>query len=404
MSSKEELQKVRLEKLALVKEAGMNPFTATSTRTHEIALVKEDFLVLESEKTQITIAGRIMSIRGQGAILFITLFDGSGKFQGVFKKDEIDEKQFELFENAIDIGDFIECSGYCFLTNKGEQSILVQSWRILTKTLLPLPDKFNGISDDDERYRKRYLDILMDPEMRAMFERKAKFWKSMRNFLEDAGFMEVQTPTLEVTTGGADARPFETHHNDYDMPVFMRISVGELWQKRLMAAGFPKTYEIGRAYRNEGSSPNHLQEFTNMEFYWAYADYRMGMEFVRDMHRYIAQEVYGKMKFTARGTEFDLANNWKEIDYVQEIIDQTGVDIMTINESDLLLKLIELKVVHDADSRERMVDSLWKYCRKNIAGPAFVINYPDFMQPLAKRNEKRPAFVEQFQANVRIDN
>ena len=187
------------------------------------------------------------------------------------------------------------------------------------KALLPLPEKWHGLTDQDEIFRKRYLDFIMNPETRDLFYKKAKFWDVTRNFMKEHGFLEVETPTLETTTGGAEATPFKTHHNDYDLDVFLRISVGELWQKRLMAAGFPKTFEIGRVYRNEGSSPEHAQEFTNMEFYWAYADYHDGMKLVIEMYRTIAKEVFGTTKFTYHDLTFDLADEWKLVDYAEEI-------------------------------------------------------------------------------------
>jgi lysyl-tRNA synthetase class 2 len=208
--------------------------------------------------------------------------------------------------------------------------------------------------------------------------------------------MEVETPTLEITTGGAEARPFKTHHNDFDIDVFLRISVGELWQKRLLSAGFEKTFEIGRIYRNEGTSPNHLQEFTNMEFYHAYASYEDGMKHVEEMYRAIATEVYGKTEFTYGEHTFDFAHDWKRIDYSEEIKRQTGIDLETATLVEITKKLQELKVKYDGENKERLTDTLWKYCRKNISGPAFVINHPKIVSPLAKtvmgENEKTQRF------------
>ncbi|MEK7184533.1 MAG: amino acid--tRNA ligase-related protein, partial [Patescibacteria group bacterium] len=384
MNSLEEIRSIRLQKLELLKKAGMNPYPSMVPRSFCLLDAKNNFVEYEKEGKTLSIAGRIMAIRGQGAILFVVLYDGRGKFQAVFKKDEIDEKLFKLFAEAIDIGDFISVTGKFFTTERGEQSLLVKSWTIATKTLLPLPEKWHGIKDDDERYRKRYLDILMNDELRDLFIKKSKFWDVTRNFLKDNGFLEVETPTIEITTGGAEATPFKTHHNDYDLDVYMRISVGEFWQKRLMSAGFPKTFEIGRVYRNEGSSPEHLQEFTNMEFYWSFADYNDGMELVKEMYRKIASEVFGTMKFTTRGHSFDLADEWVKIDYVEEIKKQTGIDINSATSNDLIEKLKELKVKYDGNNKERLTDSLWKYCRKNIAGPAFLINHPVLVAPLAK--------------------
>ena len=270
MASLEELRSARLQKLELLKKAGMEAYPAKVPRDFCLADAKANFASYEADKKEVSLCGRVMAIRGQGAILFVVLDDGKGTFQAVVKKDVLNAELFELFNGAVDIGDIMSVTGTFFVTQRGEQSILVTSWTMASKSLLPLPEKWHGLVDPDEKLRKRYLDFIMDPESRELFYKKAKFWKVTRGFLEEQGFLEVETPTLEVTTGGAEATPFKTHHNDFDLDVYLRISVGELWQKRLMAAGFPKTFEIGRVYRNEGTSPEHAQEFTNLEFYWAY--------------------------------------------------------------------------------------------------------------------------------------
>lgn len=272
MASTEELRNERLKKKALLESKGINPYPATTARTHPIDIFIDQFSLLEEPKEVVTLAGRIMSKRGQGGLAFADIFDGTGTMQLFLKSDEMDADLYQIWNDTTDVGDFVEATGIAYTTKRGEKALFVSGWTMLTKSLLPLPEKWHGLVDDDERYRKRYLDILTNPELREMFSKKAKFWEVTRNFLKDAGFMEVETPTLEVTTGGAEANPFKAFHKDFALDVFMRISVGELWQKRLMAAGFPKTFEIGRVYRNEGSSPDHLQEFTNMEFYWAYAE------------------------------------------------------------------------------------------------------------------------------------
>lgn len=384
MSALDEIRAERLKKLAILRERGFDPYPSTTHRTHTVEEVISQFDTLTSSSEVVTIAGRVMVIRGQGAILFSDIQDGSGKFQAVFKSDVIEANLFTLFKDVTDNGDFIEVTGTIFATDKGQKSLLVQSWTMLSKSILPLPDKYHGLQDEEDRFRKRYLDILTNPDLRAVFARKARFWDVTRSFLKTNGFTEVETPTLEVTTGGAEARPFKTHHNDFDMDVFLRISVGELWQKRLLAAGFDKTFEIGRVYRNEGTSPEHLQEFTNMEFYYGYADYREGMRLVQEMYRTIAQEVYGTTSFTYKTHTFDLASDWVIIDYVEEIKKQTGVDVLTSTEDSLKQKLTELNVVYDGTNRERLTDTLWKYCRKNISGPAFLINHPKLIAPLAK--------------------
>jgi lysyl-tRNA synthetase, class II len=384
MASLEEIKASRLKKLEILKSFGMDPYPSKVPRDMCLFDGKGKFEEYSKENKSISLAGRIMAIRGQGAILFVVLDDGKARLQAVFKKDELDEKLFKLFTDAADIGDYISVTGTFFTTQRGEGSILVKSWTMASKSLLPLPEKFHGLQDEEEKLRKRYLDLLLSPELRDMFKKKEKFWDVTRTFLKKEGFLEVETPTLEVTTGGAEARPFQTHHNDFDIDVFLRISVGELWQKRLMAGGFQKTFEVGRAYRNEGSSPEHLQEFTNMEFYWAYADYRDGMKLVQELYRTIAKEVFGTTKFTTRGHTFDLADEWKEIKYGEEIKRQTGIDIVAASDLDIKKKLQELGVKYEGDNRERLTDTLWKYCRKNIAGPGFLIDHPVLVAPLAK--------------------
>jgi lysyl-tRNA synthetase class 2 len=387
MASLEELRKTRLHKLELLKKAGMLAYPAKVPRTFCLADAKNNFAQYEADKKEVSLCGRVMAIRGQGAILFFVLDDGRSTFQAVVKKDVLNTELFDLIVNAVDIGDIISVTGTFFVTQRGEQSILVTSWTMATKSLLPLPEKWHGLVDPDEKLRKRYLDFIMDADSREIFYKKAKFWKVTRNFLEEEGFLEVETPTLETTTGGAEATPFKTHHNDFDLDVFLRISVGELWQKRLMAGGFPRTFEIGRVYRNEGSSMEHLQEFTNMEFYWSYADYNDGMDLVVKMYRKIATEVFGTTKFSYRDHNFDLNDEWKKIDYAEEVKRQTGVDISKASDQEIKEKLQELKISYEGANRERLVDTLWKYCRKNIAGPAFLVNHPKLIAPLAKSVE-----------------
>lgn len=397
MSTLDEIKEARLKKLRILQEKGINPFTAITRRELTIADAIDSFDVLEKEKSTKWLAGRIMSIRGQGAIIFLTIFDGTGSFQVLLKKDVLGEDKLNFFNDTADIGDFIETCGTFFTTKRGEKTQEATDWAMLTKTLLPLPEKWHGITDDDERYRKRYLDILTNPELRSLLEKKSKFWSATREFMTREGFLEVETPTLEVTTGGAEARPFKTHHNDYDMPVYLRISVGELWQKRLMAAGFPKTFEIGRVYRNEGSSPDHLQEFTNMEFYWAYADYKKGMELVERLYKYVAQEVFGTTKFAVRGHEFDLADKWPRIDYRDTVLEKTGIDIISASLEDMESKAKELGIKYEGQNKERLIDTLWKYCRKTISGPAFLVHHPKIVSPLSKSLPSNPELTERFQ-------
>ena len=386
MASIEELRASRLKKLEALQALGISSYPSTSSRTHELKEVIATFPSLESSHTMVTLAGRVMSSRGQGALVFFDLYDGTAKFQAVIKLPESGEEAHVFYTTYVDIGDFIEVSGTLFITRSGQQSLQVSDVRMLSKALLPLPDKYHGIQDEELRMRERYLDILTNPELRELIEKKAKFWDVVRSFLKEKKFLEVETPTIEVTTGGAEARPFATRHNDFDLDVYMRICVGELWQKRLMASGFPRTFEIGRAYRNEGSSPDHLQEFTNCEFYMAYADYRDGMKVVEGLYRTIAQEVFGTTLFTTRGHTFDLADEWKLVDYREEILRQVNIDVDVATDEEIAGKLQELHVVYDGTNRERLTDTLWKYCRKHISGPAFLINHPLLVAPLAKAN------------------
>ncbi len=384
MSSLEEIKEGRLQKLEILKSKGINPYPAKVPRDFDIATLKASFEKYEKAGNEVSLAGRVMIIRGQGAILFAVLFDGTERLQVIIKKDSLSVDIFSLFVDVVDMGDFISVTGVPMVSKTGEQSIMVRSWTMAAKSLLPLPEKWAGLQDVEERYRKRYLDFLMNFDLHDMMEKKAKFWDATRDFMKSHGFLEVETPTLETTTGGAEATPFKTHHNDYDLDVYLRISVGELWQKRLMAGGFPKTFEIGRVYRNEGTSPEHAQEFTNMEFYWSFADYNDGMALVREMYIDIAKKVFGITKFTSRGHTFDLDTEWQKIDYCEEILKQTGIDVLRASEKEMMLKLGELKVKYDGTNRERLTDTLWKYCRKNISGPAFLVNHPALVAPLAK--------------------
>ncbi|MFA6269970.1 MAG: lysine--tRNA ligase [Candidatus Paceibacterota bacterium] len=393
MATLEEIRIARLNKLQKLKEAGVDAYPAKTDRDFEIAKLISEFENLQKENTVVTIAGRVMALRIQGAIGFADIFDGtrldtgqSGKFQILLKKDEnISGKDFDLFVETVDIGDFVEASGTLFVTKRSEKTLQVSKWKMLTKSLQPLPEKWAGLQDIEERYRKRYLDLLMNSELRDLIIKKSKFWDVTRTFFKDQGFLEVETPVLETTTGGAEARPFKTHHNDFDLDMYLRISVGELWQKRLMAAGFPKTFEIGKVYRNEGTSPEHLQEFTNMEFYWGYADYKMGMALVKELYQTIAKEIFGKTQFEYNGHKFDLAGDWALIDYTEEIKKQTGIDIDKATENEMKTRLQELKITYQGENKERLVDTLWKCCRKNISGPAFLVNHPVLVAPLAKR-------------------
>lgn len=387
----------RLKKLAELKNKGLNPYPAKVNRDYEIAKVISDFEKLLKSAKDVAIVGRLRSIRSHGNLTFANLEDGSANIQIALSKKELGDGSYKDFVKLIDHGDFIQVKGNVFNTHKGEQSVMVKSWTLLSKALRPIPDAWFGLKDEEERYRKRYLDLILNPETRDIFYKRAKFWEVTRQFMKKHGFIEVETPTLEITTGGAEANPFKTHHDDYDQDIFLRISVGELWQKRLMAAGYEKTFEIGRVYRNEGSSPEHLQEFTNLEFYLAYADYEVSMKLAQELYREIAIQVFGKTKFITKGFEYDLAAEWPRLDYREEVKKQTGIDVLKDSEADMKKKLAKLKVVYEGDNRERLVDTLWKYCRRNIAGPVFLVDHPKLVSPLAKAKPDNPELTERFQ-------
>ncbi|MFA6432247.1 MAG: lysine--tRNA ligase [Candidatus Paceibacterota bacterium] len=390
MASLDEIKEARLNKLALLKKAGMSAYPAKIPRDHCLLDARKGFVEYEKSQKVANLAGRIMAIRGQGAILFVVLDDGKATFQAVVKKDVLDPDLFKLFSEAVDIGDIISVSGTMFKTQKGEESILVTSWTMAAKSLLPLPEKWHGLVDPDEKLRKRYLDFIMTPELRDLFKKKAKFWDAARKMLKEDGFLEVETPTLELTTGGAEARPFVTHHNDFDIDLYLRISVGELWQKRLLAGGFPRVFEIGRLYRNEGSSPEHAQEFTNLEFYGSYMTFDGGIEFTEKLIKEMAQQAFGTLVFDLRGTQVDLSKEWPRIDYVETVEKMTGVNVLKASEKEMTNKLKDLKVDFDGNNRERLTDTLWKHCRKQIVGPSWLINHPKIVSPLSKINPNNP--------------
>lgn len=354
----------------------------------------------EEKKDNVKIAGRIMTVRDIGKLAFVDLIDEKGKIQLQLQEGKTPDKIFDFFKKYIDSGDIIGVEGTILRTKRGELSILVKSLELLTKSLLPLPEKFHGLQDEEERYRKRYLDILMNPEIKEMFVKKARFWQTIRNFLLERGFLEVETPVLETSAGGASATPFKTHHNALDIDVYLRISQGELWQKKLMVAGYDKTFEIGRLFRNEGMDMEHLQDFTSMEFYWAYADYKQGMELVEEMYKKVAKEVIGTLKFNSHGYEVDLGKKWELYDYKTIIKKNTGIDIYKVDKSIIEKKLKELKVEYKPGDKWRLVDCLWKYCRKKLAGPGFLVNQPVELAPLAKRSREDNKVVEQFQVII----
>lgn len=389
----------RLKKLEELIKLGVNPYPAKVKRDYELGVVLEKFDSLEKSQQNFFVVGRLRSLREHGNLTFANLEDTSGNLQIALSKKELGDQSYKKFIKLIDNGDFIEVNGVCFVTHKGEKSILVKSWNLLTKSLRPIPDAWYGLKDEDELFRKRYLDILLNPETKDIIMKRAKFWQSTREFLMNKGFIEVETPVLETMAGGADARPFMTHHNALDLDVYLRISTGELWQKKLMVAGLEKTFEIGRQFRNEGMDAEHLQDYTQMEFYYAYADYEKGMALTEELYKYIAQETFGTLKFKIKNFEIDLEKTWEKYDYRETVKKITGIDILKASEKEIKAKLKELKVEYDEKGFNitRAIDNLWKYCRKQISGPGFLVGTPITVSPLAKRDEKNPALAQRFQ-------
>lgn len=399
----DEIRSQRLEKLHRLAAAGMDPYPVTSNRTHDIATFLVDYLRLEETNSAVTLAGRIMSFREHGGAMFIDIFDGSGKVQAYLQKDVLGEESFDFFQKNVDTGDFVEFAGTAYTTKRGMQSIHVDSWRMLAKSLLPVPDQWFGLKDEDERYRKRYLDILLSEETANRIRRRSKFWNVMRSFLLERGYVEVETPALETTTGGAEAAPFVTHHNALDIDAYLRISAGELWQKRLMVSGLPKVFEIGRIFRNEGMSAEHAQDYTQMEFYEAYKDYRQGMEMIKELYRCIADEVYGTRVFTIKGLQVDFDKEWPLYDYCELIKGKFGFDPREVSDMPEegvreFAKKFGLDDRPDMTNISRLVDILWKSMRETACvGPGFLINVPVYLEPLAKKDPKDPRVVERFQ-------
>lgn len=400
MASGDDIRAERIKKIEVLKAAGMESYPSQTLRDTTIADFFARFDDHVASEAVLTVAGRVMSIRGQGGIMFANLFDGTARGQVVFQKGEFDESLYELFQKTVDTGDFIEVKGVAFVTKRGERSLKATSWRMLAKSLRPLPSEWYGIKDEELILRERYVDILLNENVRAMFERRSKFWQAMRDFLLARSFMEVETPVLESSPGGADARPFVTHHNALDMDVYMRISL-ELWQKRLLIAGFPKVFEIGRIFRNEGQSREHLQDYTQLETYEAFADMHTGMQFVQDLYRHVVREVYGTTTFTIHGHEVDFLSEWQTIHYCDIIEERFGFNVLNSSEEEAFEAAQGAGIVlGEQPNKARAVDLMWKSIRKSIVGPAFLVGVPVFMEPLAKRSLDNSQIVERFQVLI----
>jgi lysyl-tRNA synthetase class 2 len=397
--SEKEIIEHRLKKLKKIKAKGINPYPAKTARNYTCGDVLSEQRALIKSGQKVIVAGRLIAMRGHGKLVFSDIIDQSGKIQIAFKADVL-TRNFEMIE-FFDVGDFVEISGPVFVTKVGETTIKAEKVKILSKSLRPLPDKWHGLQDEEMRYRKRYLDFIMNPQLRELFIKKARFWQSIRNFMLEKDFLEVETPALENTAGGADANPFITHHDYLDIDIYLRISMGELWQKRLMVAGFDKTFELGRQFRNEGVSREHLQDYTQMEFYWAYANYEDSMALVEGMYKRVAKDVFGTHKFKMAGFEVDLSKIWDRIDYTETINKAYKIDVLNMSETELKKLLKDKKIdFRSIDRKGRLIDLLWKQIRREVTGPAFLINHPVEVSPLAKRKEDDPRLTERYQVLI----
>lgn len=389
MATIDDLRQTRINKLHALQQQGISPYPATSQRKQTNAEARE----MLSQK--VTVAGRLRGLREHGGSAFADLDDQSGRIQLFFARNILKEK-FELLK-LLDLGDFIEVTGEVFKTQAGEVTVRAEDFTLLTKAIRPLPEKFHGLENIEIRLRKRYLDLIMNPEVREMFIKKARFWAAARKYLTERGFLEVETPVLEGIPGGADARPFITHHNTLDINLYLRISL-ELHLKRLIVGGYDKVFEIGRVFRNEGIDAEHLQDYTELEFYWSYADYRDLMTLVEDFYRFLVKETVGGLKTVRNGQEIDWSLPWPRLDYSELFEEKTGMNPVKASREELIEKAEELKLQPEKKlGKGRLIDLIYKKTvRPTIIQPSFLINLPVVISPLAKRLPENPELTERI--------
>lgn len=401
MATLKDFRNERIRKLIELKELGFNPYPDESLRNITNIDVINNFDSLENQS--VTVAGRIISIRKFGKLAFIVIKDQTESMQLFVRSDLISETNAMLGQIGIkdlfllDTGDFVEASGKVIKTKTGEISIETVSLRLLSKSLRPMPSQVDGFTNKEERMRRRYVDMNINTEVRDRFVRRSNFWKATREFLDSNGFVEINTPVLEHTTGGADATPFTTHMEALDQDFYLRIS-HELPLKRLIGAGFEKVYDIGPRFRNEGYTDEHLPEHVAMEWYWAYANWQNGMKFMEDMFKFVANKTFGKLQFEINGMAVDLGKNWEIWDYATVIKDRYGIDVYDSSLHDIKKALLDNRLeVKQTENRARSIDKLWKNIRKDVVGPIWLVNTPKFISPLAKVNPNEPRSVQRFQ-------
>ncbi len=400
------INKIKKEKLDRIYEKGIDPYPSIFNVDSDSNKIKTKFKNLEKgehTKEKFSIAGRIMQNRPMGKICFMNLLDKQGKIQLYFRQDDIGKDEYKKLK-LLDIGDIIGVKGTIFNTKTGEITIHVDSFQILTKSLAQLPEKWHGLKDQELRYRKRYIDLISNREVFDFFITRAKFITNLRKFLDENKFLEVETPVLEQVPGGADAKPFITHHNTLDMDMYLRISL-ELHLKRLIVGGYDRVYEIGKVFRNEGLSTQHLQEFTSLEFYAAYMDYNELMDFTEKFLQAVIKQTFNTLKINYNNKIIDFSNKWKKIDYTEIMKKETGIDLNKEGTKENLIKAIkEKKLKVDLDKnlgRGRIMDQLYKqYVRPKLIQPCFLINHPIDISPLAKKHKDNQNLTQRFQLLV----
>lgn len=405
MATLTELRNERIRKLNQLKELGVDPYPAHSQRSHSLSEVKDNFTILENQQVQVV--GRIINIRKFGKIAFVVIKDSGGELQLFLTETEMEEinsKQSQLgFKELplLDIGDFIEADGEVIKTQTGEISLKVNKLKLLVKTLRPLPSSHEGFTNKEERLRRRYVDMNVNPDIRQRFIRRSHFWQATRDFLNNNGFVEINTPVLEHTTGGADANPFITHMDALNQDFYLRIS-HELPLKRLLSAGFEKVYDIGPRFRNENYSDEHLPEHMAMEWYWAFADWEDGMNFQAEMFKQVLSRTFDSLVFNINGMDVDLEVEWEKWNYADTIAKHyDGLDIYNCSLSQVKEQLSKYHLeVAKSENKARGIDKLWKNIRKDVVGPIWLIDTPTFISPLAKTNPDSPLTTQRFQAVI----
>lgn len=394
-----ELKKVRLEKLEEMKTMGVNPFGSRFERDSMAQVIKNNFSELEGKTVKI--AGRIMSKRRHGKAGFANLQDLSGDIQLYFRRDDVGEEKYELFKK-LDIGDILGIEGVVFRTQKGEISVHVWDMDYLSKSLNPLPEKWHGLKDVELRYRQRYVDLIVNPDVKDVFIKRSQIIKEIRKYMDSKGFLEVETPMMQPIAGGAAARPFITHHNALDMELYLRIAP-ELYLKRLIVGGLEKVYELNRNFRNEGISTRHNPEFTMLEIYQAYGDYEVMMELTEDLISSVMYKVNGTMVAEIEGHQIDFTPPWRRVPMLDAIKEHTGVDFMEIKtdeEARQAAKKLNLEV-EDTTSRGEIINEVFEeFVEDKLIQPTFIYGHPVEISPLAKRNAEHPEFTDRFEVFI----